>query len=207
MITDLQFHEIVSLNDELYDPWLDLYQTAFPLNEQMRVSDHNRVLRSKAKGKAKEEHLLAALDREGKLVAMARYDDLPECRAAALWYMAVVPGLRSKGIGSRLYQHILQQLGAAQPAAEALLLEVETPELTHTPKERELAVKRIAFYQRNGAKLLRGIDYTQSVGWQPPVRMSIMVHPLHAMAADEAFRLAECLFEDSLQQAGPLALE
>ena len=117
MTPDLTFHEIVSLDDGIYDAWLDLYQTAFPLNEQMRVSAHNQVLRGKQQGASADRHLLAALDATGHLVSMARYDVLRACQAAALWYLAVVPRLRSQGIGSRLYLHILERLRSEAPAA------------------------------------------------------------------------------------------
>ena len=59
MTSELSFQEILSLDDRLYDPWLDLYQAAFPLDEQVRVSEHNQVLRNKKSGKSKHQHLLA----------------------------------------------------------------------------------------------------------------------------------------------------
>jgi len=200
----LHFHEIVSLSDSLYDPWLDLYQTAFPLNEQMLVSAHNKILRDKGDGLHPDQHFLAALDTQQKLLAMARYDLMRECQAAILWYLAVRTDERSQGIGGQVYQYIMQHARREYPSLRALTYEVEDPDVT---QEREWALRRIAFYQRNGARLLEGIHYDQAVGWQPPVSMKIMVHPYEEMNAEQAFILAKRVYGDALQKVGPLILD
>lgn len=196
----LTFHEILSLADDLYDPWLDLYQQSFPVGEQMLVSSHNRALRDRERGVSANPHLLAALDDRKALVAMARYDAVADGDAAALWYLAVVPALRGKGVGAALYGEVVRRVRAELPSAQALLFEVEDPETTRSDEERELALRRIAFYRRNGARRLGGIRYTQSVGWQPAVPMHIMVHLLQDRGVEQAFRLAKRVFGDALQE-------
>jgi GNAT superfamily N-acetyltransferase len=59
-----------------------------------------------------------------------------------------------------------------------------------------------------GERLLGGMaPNTQSVGWQPPLPMRIMVHARRSLDAADAFRLAKCFFGDALEQVGPLAFE
>src|SRR5207244_1523637 len=101
---------IVDLGDDLLPPWLDLYEVAFPPAEKVLVSSHLRLLKNKALGLADNHHLLAAVNREGELVAMARYERQPSCSAAYLWYLAVVAPARCRGIGSEVYHEILRRL-------------------------------------------------------------------------------------------------
>lgn len=203
----LKYHEIVSLQDSFYDSWLDLYQAAFPVGEQMRVSEHNRALRSKADAPNDGVHYLTALDDAGALLGMTRYDVVEDAQAAALWYLATVPEARSKGIGGELYHEVRRRVQEELPSVQALIFEVEAPDMTHTEEERGWAVKRIAFYHRMGAQTLKGIDYVQSVGWQPPMPMWLMVHPYAIMDADEAFALAKSLLGDALQQTASLTFD
>ena len=94
----------------------------------------------------------------------------------------------------------------------AVLIEVERPDLAHTEVERVLAERRIAFYRRQGARLLEGVHYVQSVGLhQPPLSMHVMLHPLQSLDAETAFCLARAVFGgaaggESITRVGPLSL-
>lgn len=201
MAVDVRFHEIITLDDPYYDDWLDLYQSAFPLNEQMRVSDHNRILRLKMKGEAQEEKLMAVLDTQGKLIAMSRYTNEPKCNVVVLWYLAVTPAARSRGVGSRFYNELVQRIRTDWPESIAMILEVQNPAITLDPNERAFARRRIEFYWRNGAHLLGGIYYVQSTGWQEPLPMHLMAHPIQGeLAPGEAVSLAKCLFGAALKE-------
>jgi len=203
---EITFAEIKSLDDTLYDYWLDLYQQSFPLNEQMPVSSLNKILRNKATGEANNSHLLACLDSEKRFTALVYYEQMPDCAVAALWYLAVNPKERSQGMGSKIYEMLQTRVRAEQPAVRALFFEVQDPEICNLPEEQEDAHRRIAFYKRNGALQLYGIDYTQSVGWQPPLSMRIMVHCFENLTAAEVFALAAQVFGNTLQQNGTLEL-
>ncbi len=201
MADDLQYHEIVSLDDPYYDDWLDLYQSSFPLNEQMRVSDHNRILRLKMRGEASEEKLMAVLDTQGKLIGMSRYTNEPKCKVVVLWYLAIAPESRNQGVGVKFYTELLNRVRSEWPDAIALILEVQNPAITLDPNERAFARRRIEFYWRNGAHLLGGIYYVQSTGWQEPLPMHLMAHSIkHELAPGEAVSLAKCLFGDALKE-------
>jgi len=199
----MQVVEIYDLHDELLLPWLDLYETAFPPNERVLVSFILKVLKDKPLGQAQQYHLLAALDAK-TLIGMAMVELFPACHAALLWCLAITPNERSRGWGGKLYQEILRQLSRTNAA---MLFEVEMPEEAQSDQERQLAQRRIEFYRRQGARVLRGVHYMQYVGQhQPPLPMHVMVHPLQPMNPQAAFELAQTVFEEAIMQVGALAL-
>lgn len=63
-------------------------------------------------------------------------------------YYAVIPALRSSGIGGRFLQHIAEHCNA-----KGILIEVESPRAATDSEALEICNRRIAFYQRNGARL------------------------------------------------------
>lgn len=202
---DLALVEIVDINDDLLLPWLDLYETAFPPNEKLLVSNHLQLIKDKMQGQARDDFLLAAVDKARELVGIMRYELSLEHRVAYLWYLAVLPQKRGKGLGARLYRQLISRLDRS--IFRALVFEVEIPEEAKTEEEQSLARRRIEFYHRLGARRLNGIHYLQSVGAHQPVTpMHIMIHPLQPTDADTAFALARDLFGASITQVGPLTL-
>lgn len=201
----VQYTEIVDLNDELLLPWLDLYETSFPPHERILVSGHLRVLQARAAGVPTDEHLLAAIDEAGAMVGMARVLIRPD-EVAYLWYLAVSPAARNRGLGSTFYREIVRR--AEEAGCRALIFEVEIPEREADEERRRLAQRRIGFYRRLGARLLAGIHYLQSVGpHQPPTPMHIMVHGFSPLDPQDAFLLAQALFGDAVTATGTLILE
>jgi len=201
----MQVVEINDLHDELLLPWLDLYETAFPPNERVLVSFLLKVLKDKALSRAQQYQLRAALEPHTTLVGMAMYELFPSCHAALLWCLAITPNERSRGQGGKLYEEILRQ---AKPTNTAMLLEVEIPEEAQSNQERQLAQRRIEFYRRQGARVLRGVHYMQYVGQhQPPLPMHVMVHPFQPMNGQTAFDVARAVFGDRITQVGALILE
>ena len=170
------------------------------------VSDHLRVLIDKADGRARDAYLLAAVNKAGDLIGMIRYHLVPKCRVAHLWYLAVVPNMRSKGIGAICYNEVHDK--SQQAGMRAMIFEVDIPELAGSEETAAPARRRIAFYRRQGAYLLGGIDYMQSIGsHQTPIPMHIMVHPFDTIDPEEAFGLAKALFGESVKQSGALKLD
>ncbi len=201
MDNEIRFHEIFTLEDPYYDDWLDLYQSAFPINEQMQVSSHNRILRQKMHGEAGNERLLAVIDADEKLIGMSRYTHEPKCKVVSLWYLAIHNTARNQGVGSRFYNEIVRRIKEDWPESIAMILEVQNPAITLDPNERAFARRRIEFYWRNGAHLLGGIYYVQSTGWQEPLPMHLMAHSIQGeLAPGEAVSLAKCLFGAALKE-------
>ncbi len=214
--------EICSPADPLLLPWLDLYETAFPPGERVLVSRVLNVLHEQQRGIHRGTHLLAAVETENaeleskdapsSLLTSHFFRGLifdyepPANQAAFLWYLAVVPGLRGQGLGSWLYGQVLARL---DPSVRAMIFDLEDPCEMHTPQEKDLARRRIAFYRRQGARLLGGIRYLQTVGTHmPPIPLLLMAHPIQEISPQEAFDLAEGEFGGSiLQQVGELRWE
>jgi GNAT superfamily N-acetyltransferase len=188
---------ITSSSDPLFIPWLDLYETAFPPREKILVSTLLKILQQGSDG----TRLAALLDETEQFAGMMMYQVSQEHRLALLWYFAILPDLRSKGLGGIAYRQLIQNLDPA--TCKGLFFEVEIPD----EHNREEAERRIAFYRRNGAFVLDGIEYMQYVGWhQPPTPMHIMVHPLVPLTPQEAYDTARLAFEDTMKQTGVLSL-
>jgi ribosomal protein S18 acetylase RimI-like enzyme len=199
-MSTLTFSPVTSPNDPLFSEWLDLYETAFPPNERMLVSTVLKTLKKKPGKNGPSQHLVALLDGEN-FVGMMMYETHPADNLALLWYLAIHPDLRSKGLGSTAYQQFVHSLDPA--LYKAIFYEVEIPKKSNL----EEAERRIRFYQRNGAFLLGGIKYLQFVGWhQPPTPMHIMAHPLRKMTPQETFDTAQKAFGTALRKKGELAL-
>ncbi|MGC9396774.1 MAG: GNAT family N-acetyltransferase [Anaerolineae bacterium] len=200
---DLRITEITDLDDDLLLPWLDLYEMAFPPAERMLVSFYLRLLREKRDGLHPDHHLLS-VQRDGTFVGLAHYVLIAEHHLAWLWMFAVTPEARNQGIGAAIYADIVRRLPAE---TVAMFIEVERPDLAHTEAERALAERRIAFYRRQGALLLEGVHYVQSVGpHQPPLSMHVMIHPLRILDAGTAFDVACAVLGETITQTGTLSL-
>ena len=199
----LHIVEISDPDDDMLLPWLDLYEVAFPPNERMLVSFYLRLLKEKRGGLQPDHHLLA-VQREGVFVGLAHYVVIAEHNLAWLWMFAVTPEARNHGVGAAIYRDVARRLPVG---TTAVLLEVKRPDLASSEEERHLAERRIAFYRRQGARLLEGVYYVQSVGpHQPPLPMHVMLHPLQPLDAETAFQLAQAIFGDTITQTGALSL-
>lgn len=197
----LSLVEITDASDPLFLDWLDLYETAFPFNERILVSSVIKNLRRIGQGIDKDTHYLALVDGDRTCLGLMVYATHPALQAAWLWYLAVRQAERSRGLGGYLYHQLLDRL---DPASYRLLVfEVEIPGAENAPN----AGRRIAFYKRQGALLMEGIDYIQEIGWHsPPTRMHLMVHPLQPLSAEQAFSAVKELFGDAVQKVGEVAL-
>lgn len=202
MDADLSFIEISSRADDLLLPWLELYETAFPASERVLVANILDILKRKEQGEQTEEHLLSVLDTNADPIGMAMYSLQPGSEAAFLWYMAVNPTIRNRGIGSVIYQEVREKILTNGPIS--LVFEVEIPE----GQNSRIAQRRIDFYRRQGAQLLGGIRYMQQVGYhQDPIPMHLMVHGAHSIDSQLAFELAKSVLGESLEQSGELCLD
>jgi GNAT superfamily N-acetyltransferase len=203
MNNQFSFLDVTRPSDRLLLPWLDLYETAFPANERILISDILKILQNQESTDNPGTHISAILDNCEKFIGMAMYQLPPTGPAGILWYMAVVDDQRGRGLGSQFYNFILSKLDPE--IYKAMIFEVEIPAESVAPSD---AAKRIEFYQKNGAMLLSGISYLQNVGWhQNPIPMHIMIHPFQPMDATLAYDLAHETFGNAIQKTGPLSLD
>lgn len=201
----LTFREIVTCDDPAFPPYLDLYETAFPANERIPVSSFVEAVVSAQREGPGEAHLLAALDEQERLAGMAYYEVKGE--VGYLIYLAIVEERRGQSLGSRMFREIVRRLEAEPNPVHALLFEVDDPN-NHDDAERHVAERRIRFYRRLGAQILRGIRYLQRVPNYPAVPMHLMFRPLAALSPEAAYEIARTFFGDEVTRTGePLALD
>ncbi|NLH98443.1 MAG: GNAT family N-acetyltransferase [Chthonomonadales bacterium] len=194
----MHLHPIRSISDPLYDRWLDVYQRSFPLQQQVPVSVHNAALRPGGMGARDVRYVVCMGEDDGECLGMAHFELFKADGTAALWYLAVAPDRRNEGIGGWMYDSIMHTMQSEDPACKACVIEVELPDKCADP---DLATRRIAFYERHGAVWLRGCASLVDVGWQPPLKMGVMVHPFarlseHDMRAVARSVLGNLLAED-----------
>ncbi|HZW03083.1 MAG TPA: GNAT family N-acetyltransferase, partial [Anaerolineaceae bacterium] len=169
------FHPL-STDDPLLPEWLALYESAFPQGERFPVETMRTILRN---GEPPCVQMLAVLDESGALVGLAVVELREQLQAMFLWYLAVTPAQRSQGLGSQIYRRLIAEFGAG---CQALVFDVEIPELAVDAVERSLRARRIEFYRRHGARVLSGIDYAiHPSPDDPPVALHFMVHPLQPL--------------------------
>ncbi len=96
------------------------------------------------------------------LLAYASFYDCSMHPYSLLDYLAVMPRLRGQGIGSAFLKELLP-LGSVN---KDIFIEAESPALAREEKEKHTREKRVAFYEKNGARTtgincrLFGVDYT-----------------------------------------------
>lgn len=190
---------------------VDLYQTAFPPNEQMRLSWWVRLLNelSLGDGPSEPERLLFAAVNEvdSNYVVGFAYCEVHEASGAAyLMYLATRDNLRGQGVGAAVYGKITEMV-FTDKGIPLLVFEVEKPEVAalESTEAAETARRRVRWYQRQGAQLLEGIHYFQSVGWQPALEMALMFQSREPVSPGAAFSAAESLFGNSIEQVGELS--
>ncbi|MGE5458970.1 MAG: GNAT family N-acetyltransferase [Methanobacterium sp.] len=106
---------------------------------------------------------------------------------------AVFPELRGQGIGAAF----LLELQKIYALKQAIMVEVERPEEARTAEEQGHRLRRIAFYERAGYHLIRGIDYTI---WDVP--MHLMVLPINASLEMIKQEVEEIMYQIYLELAG-----
>ena len=201
---EYKMHEIKKLGDPRFDDWLNLYQTSFPLNEQMLCSTFIRLLRH-----GQGTNRLFVAEHDDKVVAMVHYELISigeTWNALALWYFAVLPEFRDRHLGTRLYSDWLIPT-ALHEHCHCIVFEVEKPEIAakRSHEDGVLAQRRLGFYQRSGAKLVQGVHYIQSVGdWQPKTEMLLMIHPLKSIGELETFNIMRGIFGRNVRKVTPV---
>ena len=206
---NIELYPIMSIADPLLLLALRIYETSFPPHEQMTPSFWIKNLLTLAEGTVS---LTAFIDQDNRdVVGMAFCETIrPVSRPSVvfLWYLCIRADQRGAGIGAQAYQRLISRF--FDEGICALVFEVERPDVAieHGAGAADLAARRIRWYQRNGARLLRNVDYLQHVdNGLPPTPMYLMVHSPHPLTPEEAFRM---LTEDvglNAQAVGPLSLE
>jgi GNAT superfamily N-acetyltransferase len=200
---------LTHLSDPLHPAFasaMDLYQRSFPVEEQEYASLFLQACRPGSRIR-----LLVSGDAEASR-CFALYDLGERGDPVYLWYLATEEAVRGQGVGAAVYRRVLEEAAAA--GAPALLFEVEDPQEAlrrHGHAAETLAVRRIGWYLRLGAKRLEGVEFDCSTRWQGPVPMLPMVHALgEDVDAEQAYAWCLSVLADGdvsvLRQVGTISL-
>jgi ribosomal protein S18 acetylase RimI-like enzyme len=140
------FQRVTDTDGNDFAAAMSIYEQSFPSNEKQRIE----VLRERIQ--RGQENLIAGV-LEGAVVMMALLWPLAGTRFLLLDYLATAPNYRGMRIASHFLDHIKKDLVSAN---RHLLLEAEDPAYGNN---RTLRAGRVAFYRRNGAKVLKDLRY------------------------------------------------
>ena len=133
-------------------------------------------------------HLVA-----GRKYQLFSYGDVQEVAGMALvyfpeglpliWldYFAIRSDLRGQGLGSDLFREIARLASEHAPPLDWLLFEVDD-DRGEDPDRQVASERRIAFYNRLGARLLQNVSYRFPSAFGEPVPMRLMAYRLRQAA-------------------------
>lgn len=176
--------------------WRSLYETAFPACER---EPRSAILRSVETGKAIA--LRAVVDGETSGLGVAYI--LPAISFVFIAYLAVCERLKGHGLGPRLL-HAMSEIGAERLAqigqtCRGSVLEVEDPRQAPTPAKQAEALRRIAFFQRNDARLIDTPYFQPALDETTVVPLQLMLidrEPASALKANEHGDLVWALYSE-----------
>lgn len=178
----LNFRQVQDTKRQDFAAAVEIYIESFSSNSRQSV----RVLKERIDCGASRLYV-GCLQQE--VVSIAVLFPLEHTEFILLDYIATKKTYRSQGIGNALMREMQQWLIDKE---KFLLIEVERPE----PGERqEQTERRVSFYQRVGAKIMKGVRYLLPAfdGSSPvPTEMLLMIFPeykqktIPAKAVEEA---------------------
>jgi hypothetical protein len=203
------FHEITGPTDPRWPEWKAIYDVSFDVSERVSDAYLHKLLAEITGGTSGNSCFtwMEADDFPGSVAAISLHTVHPAPDVVCLWYLATRANLRSLGLGPAMYAELLRRCAMAN--ARMMLFEVEIPEVAglRGEKDGEFARRRISWYRRQGAKLLGGVHYVQTVDTgQPPTEMHLMAHNLNPVSPPDVYRAAKEVYGGALKQTGNLTL-
>ncbi len=188
----LIYHDLEK-NDPYTGCFQDHIQQRFPANEQVSMSS----IFSLANEREPENVLQCVINKDQNSVVGIVWEERDtEQEYSCLWYLAT--STSGNGLGTRIYHDICNR--NHELGIRVLLFEVEHPD--HAV-DRDLARRRIAWYQRQGALLCKNIHYRQAVGWKvgvmPPTTMYLMCHQIAPVASSRLIEMIYDCFADGIE--------
>jgi GNAT superfamily N-acetyltransferase len=141
-----QFTELTDVSSKDFNEAMAIYIEAIPATERHPLGTIKTRIQS-----GKEKLYIGSV--EGKVVLMALLYPLEELQFVLLDYMAVKPEYRKQGLGSEFLKNIYNITGLKN---RLFLLEVEDPK---TGADQQTRQRRVYFYRKNGAKILKNLRY------------------------------------------------
>ena len=143
-----KFSEVKDTNTTQFTQATAIYTESIPAAERQTLDTIKERVNS---GKEK----LYIGEKDGEVSMMALLYPLEGTQFVLLDYIAVKEEHRKHGVGSEFLKNIYKITGYRD---KLFLCEVEDPK-TGTAQEQETRQKRIYFYRKNGAKILKHVRY------------------------------------------------
>ena len=186
------------------DFW-QLYDSSFPASER---EPRAVILETIRRGDG-----LTLRARLGKgTVALAITHLLRNPPALFLVYLAVTPELRSRHLGSRLFEEVwrLSRKKYVEGSLEPLgvVWEVDITERAATEQDRLQGYRRLQFFTRLGGRVLSQRYFQPPVDGVEPVEMSLMFRPAQGSVLPDArtcAALVRALYYEKYQQANGIS--
>ena len=161
----LSFHQISNINDIYFEKAITIYDESFPSNEKQPLS----LIRKRVTENISS--LFVGLFND-KVACMALLWDFKDLEFMLLDYMAVDKEHRNNKIGANFFKYLSDTINTCN---KHMIIEAENYLFGNN---RELRKKRINFYIKNGAFILRDIPYIlPSLDGTVPTEMCLMISP------------------------------
>lgn len=161
----LSFRQIANINDFHFEKALAIYDESFPSNEKHPLS----LIKKRVTEKTSSLHVGLLND---KVVCMALLWDFNDLEFVLLDYMAVDKEHRNNKIGAIFFKYLSDIIKTCN---KYIIIEAENYLFGNN---KEVRKKRINFYLKNGAFMLRDIPYIlPSLDETVPTEMSLMISP------------------------------
>ncbi len=161
----LSFRQISNINDIHFERAINIYEESFPSNEKQPLSLIKKRITETTSS------LFVGLLNE-KVACMALLWDFKDLEFVLLDYMAVDKELRNNKFGTSLFKFLSDTIKSLN---KYMIIETENYLFGNN---KELRKKRINFYIRNGAFILKEIPYMlPSLDDTIPTEMSLMISP------------------------------
>ena len=141
-----RFSEVKDTNSEEFAQAIAIYTESIPASERQTVE----TLKERVSF-GKEKLYVASVD--GRVALMALLYPLEGTQFVLLDYMAVKAEHRKCGLGSEFLRKVYEIAGLKN---KLLICEVEDPK---TGADKETCQRRVYFYRKNGAKILKHVRY------------------------------------------------
>jgi GNAT superfamily N-acetyltransferase len=184
----LNYQVIKSPKEPDFRAVLEIYATAFPKNEQQSQETLENRLRS-----GQETLIVAKI--EGNIAAFAFLFGLKATDFLLVDYFAVAENYRNQGVGSVFFKYLCHW---ASVRSIKLLLEVDDPAFGSEPEQ-----KRVAFYEKNGAKKISGIPYILPPldGTVPTNQILMAANQVDDLILIEKIKLVICLYQQLYERS------
>jgi predicted GNAT family acetyltransferase len=143
-----KFSEVKDTNTTQFTQAAAIYTESIPASERQTIDTIKERITS---GKEK----LYIGEKDGEVSMMALLYPLEGTQFVLLDYMAVKEAHRKHGVGSEFVKKINEITGFKN---KLFIIEVEDPK-TGTAQEQETRQRRVYFYRKNGAKILKHVRY------------------------------------------------